>query len=108
MLDVAARRARPLASEHRRVHNHVRQVVVEVKHRAALVVRNIIPEASIAHVPVADSLRLHALEVAIANVVARRGAAQWSPWCVTRRKRPLNLAPCARHVNVVQFRDLYP
>ena len=53
VLDMAAKRARPRASEHRRVHSHVRQVVVEVKHRAGLVVRNITPEASTVHVPIA-------------------------------------------------------
>ena len=54
VLDMAARRGRPRASEHRGVHKHVRQVVVEVKHRAGLFVRQIKPEASTARAAVAE------------------------------------------------------
>ena len=90
-LDMAAWYARLRASEHRRVHIYVRQVVVEVERTAGLVARNVTPEISTGHGPVE---------------VVRRAAAQRSRWCVTRKKRPLNLVPCAKHAEVVQFLDL--
>ena len=68
-----------------------------------LVVRNVTPEISTAHVPVSESLRLDALEVAVANEVVRRAPAQWRPWCVTRKKRPLNFV-----AKIVQLLDLAP
>ena len=84
-LDMAARRARPRASQHRRVHIHVRHRTPTCPHpcassasvpvlllRTRVASHNVAHETSTGHVPVE---------------VVRRAASQWSRWCVMRKER---------------------